>query len=283
MIGMLVSVAREKATAFNFEKLAPRCDGEDCPGNRARWHGLLRRSDGLRFEGHWYCSSECFRTPFEFRLRLLLSGTALTSHTSRHRMPLGLTLLSRGIIRHDQLQSALQHQRDTGQLLGVSLCQLGFAEEEQIVAAVASQWGCPVYPADRSSECRHLVPRLLQEKHLMIPIHWVAATRDLYLAFARSVNHTLLYSIERMLDCHTVPCFINETELLERLRRVSSLEQDSEIAIETAASSHEICGSVVSYAQQIGAQEARLLGCDGHLWIRLIGARVPFDLLFRHN
>jgi hypothetical protein len=198
-------------------------------------------------------------------------------------MPLGLVLLSRGVIRHDQLQSALQHQRATGRLFGECLCHLGFANEDQIVAAIASQWGCPVYLAERSSECDHLIPRLLQQEHLMLPIHWVPTTRDLYVAFARSVNHTVLYSIERMLECHTIPCFIKESEVVSRLSSTISDSQDSEIAIETSVSVQEISGSAVSYAQQTGAEEVRLLGCGPHLWIRLQGHHSRFDLLFRRS
>jgi hypothetical protein len=243
MITTLVDMARNKANALNLQTLAPLCDGESCPGNRARWHGLLRRSDGLRFEGRWYCGADCFRDAFEYRIRRLSAG----------------------------------------ELFGRVLLRLGFASEDQIVAAIASQWGSPVYPVERSSECQHMIPQLLQEQHLMTPIHWVPATRDLYVAFTRAVNHSLLYSIESMLECHTIPCFIKDSSLTERLRNAASTTPESEISIETRATAQEMCGSVVSYAQQVGAEEVRLLACDTHFWIRIQTDHRHFDLLFRRS
>jgi len=283
MITTLVDMARNKANALNLQTLAPLCDGENCPGNRARWHGLLRRSDGLRFEGRWYCGANCFRDAFEYRIRRLSAEHLGPQQKARHRMPIGLILLSRGIVRHDQLLTAMQQQRATGELFGRVLLRLGFASEDQIVAAIASQWGSPVYPVERSSECHHMIPQLLQEQHLMTPIHWVSAARDLYVAFTRAVNHSLLYSIESMLECHTIPCFIKDSSLTERLRNAASTTPESEISIETRATTQEMCGSVVSYAQQVGAEEIRLLACDTHFWIRIQTDHRHFDLLFRRN
>ncbi len=283
MITDLVEMARTTTNGLNFDRLAPRCDNEGCPGNRARWHGLLRRFDGLRFDGGWYCSAHCFRAALEFRIGRLFAEHVTSQHTARHRMPIGLILLSRGTVHHDQLLTAMQQQRAIGGLFGQILVQLGFATEEQVVAAVASQWGCPVYPVGRSSECQHLVPQLLQERYLMTPIHWVPATRDLYVAFTRTVNHTLLYSIQRMLECHTIPCFISDSSLSERVGRGTNDIPDSEVSIETRTNTREICETVLGYTQQTGAEEVRVFACDTHFWIRMENESRHFDLLFRRD
>lgn len=283
MITTLVDMARNTASGLSLETLAPLCDGEKCPGNRARWHGLLRRSDGIRFDGGWYCGADCFRDALEFRIRRLSAEHVATQQAARHRMPIGLILLSRGFVRHDQLLAAMQHQRANGGLIGRILLQLGCASEDQIVAAIASQWGCPVYPVERSTQCRHMIPQVLQEQYLMTPIHWLPGTRDLYVAFTRAVNHTLLYSIQRMLDCHAIPCFIKDSSLTERQSRGASDTPESEVSIETRASIQEICGSVVGYSQQTGAEEVRILTCDSYFWIRMQTNQRHFDLLFRRD
>ena len=281
MIQNLVRFTQRQSPFFDLQNLAPQCAWPRCIRSGARWTALLRRREGMSFEGHWYCGLDCLQLAVEGRLQRLLADRPLNVQPARHRMSLGLILLSRGIIRHDQLHAALQAQRQSSLLFGECLRQLNFATEDQVTAALATQWGCPVYPANRETRCHHIVPHLLQEEHHVIPLHWVEPTRDLYMAFTQQIDHTVLYSVGNMLDCHTQPCVVNQSVIERHLPRPRSSSDGREVVIIARSTLPEMVRTVVSYAQQTDSESIRTIACGLYIWVRLLGAHGPFDLFFR--
>ena len=59
----------------------------------------------------------------------------------RLRMRLGDLLVSQSIISDDQLQLALQQQKQNGRKLGATLLELGFLTETQLLSFLAQQLG----------------------------------------------------------------------------------------------------------------------------------------------
>ncbi len=279
MIEALVNAARGKASSIDWEKLAPICAAESCR-RRTRWQGMLHRSEGVRFEGRWYCGPECLREQLETRFERLLNERKTMTDSPLHRTPLGLLLLSRGILERVQLNEVLRAHRETGERFGKCVRRLGLANENQITAALAVQWGCPVYPGGGMSNCGRLIPRLLQETHRMAPMHWVEPGRCLFVGFEQKVEYTLLFAIEQMLDCHTEPCMVQESELERRLRGKFA-DGDDEVYFASARSAKEMAASVASYVRQLGASRVRVQGCPDHVWVRFERDALSFDLLFR--
>ncbi|MGN5139059.1 GspE/PulE family protein [Aeromonas sp. 164P] len=63
----------------------------------------------------------------------------------RLKMRLGDLLVQERIIADDQLQLALQQQRQTGRKLGATLVELGFISETQLLTFLARQLGVPLF------------------------------------------------------------------------------------------------------------------------------------------
>ena len=59
----------------------------------------------------------------------------------RLRMRLGDLLVSQNIVTEDQLQIALQQQKQNGRKLGATLLELGFLSEHQLLTFLAQQLG----------------------------------------------------------------------------------------------------------------------------------------------
>lgn len=271
-----------RPSTLDWESLLPQCALPHCQHRRGRLQGLLHRGEGVRCGDDWYCSPDCLHEYLVGRI-VSLQRRSSDNQVLNHRLPLGLVLLSRGHVEHDTLQLALALQRSTGVRIGECLRKLSAVSEHQITNALAAQWSCPVYPPDRGSECRALIPHHLQEFHRMLPVHFVESTRDLYIAFEQFVDYTVLLAVESMLGCRTRPCVLAETELRRRLREGPFATDHAEIVLaSTAIAPLEFARAIVSYIQETGADQIRLLACGAHLWARLYGPR-PLDLLVRRS
>ncbi len=87
--------------------------------------------------------------------------------------PLGEVLVEERLISRDQLQSALNRQRDTGRPLGKILLEMGVVDEEALVEAVSRQLGVPyidlvAFPPSASVAC--LIPKDVAQRHACIPV-----------------------------------------------------------------------------------------------------------------
>jgi hypothetical protein len=96
--------------AAKLKVIISRC--ESCHKLLALRH-LSARKAGIRMLGNWYCSSRCFRSAAEQEvLRLLKPGMEQVAHVSR--MPLGLNLISRGLLTIEQLRRDRRTPRAPG-------------------------------------------------------------------------------------------------------------------------------------------------------------------------
>jgi type IV pilus assembly protein PilB len=88
---------------------------------------------------------------------------------------LGNVLIERGYLTLEQLQSALSHQQKSGRsrLLGEILIELELCSEEQVVEAVADEYGVPfarLEPRLADARIVDLLPREFIERHLVFPL-----------------------------------------------------------------------------------------------------------------
>jgi len=236
---------------------------------------------GILLGGVRYCIEECLEGAL---VDAVTRAAPAVEARSWHRVPLGLSMLSRGEISREQLRSALDAQREHGEgRIGEWLQRLGLASELQVTAALARQWSCPVSKINsvvQRSAAGPQVPFTLLAEFAMIPLEYVPSTRTLFVAFAEGIEYHVLYSIERMLDCRTEACMALPSVVEISLNQLGPQRGRSEMVFESVVSIPEICRIVRSYCVRISAEELRLARCGRYVWIRLLrGTRSPLDLL----
>jgi predicted metallopeptidase len=199
----------------------------------------------------------------------------------RHRIPLGLLLLSRRQISSRQLQQAVARQRAHSETsIGECLQQLGAISEQQVTTAVAAQWGCPTFFAPVLENLEpHFVPAELLLRHEMVPVHWNPHQRLLYLGFLRAVNYPALGAVEKVLACRVEPCFLRASELRHALSHIHEQKSGGLAAFAPGLGPEQIAEIVLSYAAQTGAEEIRTAITPEYIWARMTAAQ-PLDLIF---
>jgi hypothetical protein len=244
---------------------------------------MFRHDPVVRIEGAAYCVDSCLEPALRQAVERVQTATRRVP--AAHRIPLGLLLLSRQQLTAEQLRAALEAQRSAGcGRIGEWLQKLGFVSEEQVTAALARQWSCPVLLSSLLARDPHSVPQVpaaLLRWRFMLPVAFVKASSTLHVAFGDALDYVSLYALEQMLGCRTEPCLVSPTRLRSRLECLPVREQ-SQAVFDHLTEIAEIARTIRSYAAHLSASEVRLTRCGPHLWVRLLRtSRPPFDLLVR--
>ncbi len=260
---------------------APRCGSPTCTSKNL-FRAFARRHRGLTIEGSWFCTAECFEQVIKGKLEELMLSENKPTRAHSSRVPLGLLLLSRGILTSEQLKLALEHQRLTQVDFGAAAQHLGFATQEQITAAVAAQWACPVFAVGgRPLGTQMRIPRRLIELYELLPVHYAENERRLMVGFVRSVQHQILSTIEHITSCTAVPCFITAHEYQTHLDNPSEPPPpDHEVIVDQIVDTAEMARTTKQHVVDLGADKVRLGKCRDYLWARIWGKH-EMDLLFR--
>ena len=117
------------------------------------------------------------------------------------RLRLGESLVDKGLITHEQLQDALEHQSLRGhkKLLGEVLVELNFVSEEQVMEVLAEGYGLPfVTQTAKIADPKivELLPREFLEEHSVLPLSKVRGV--LTVAVSEPANLYLVEEIERL-------------------------------------------------------------------------------------
>lgn len=269
--------------SLSFERFFLRCDSDACPHRGKIWPPWRRKPDTMEFQGQQYCSVACAQVVFELETSRLLQ-MAQQSKQKPHRIPLGLLLLSRGVINNSQLKEALRAQRENGRgRLGQWLQELGAMTENDLVAALGVQWGCPVFPLKQHEaylQCANMLPLWLLEFAHILPVHFVSESRTLYLVFTERIDRTLVRAIEQMLDCHAAPCVASESAVSQAFERIRGFYRPQETVFDTLRQPGEIAAAVGECAIKLRALHTQVTRAADHIWFRLQNATETHDLLF---
>ncbi len=257
----------------------------NCVHQRSLFGRLRGNGSCVSFEGSHWCLDQCLEHALAASVR---RAEPAAPHRISHRIPLGLLLLSRRELTPEQLRIGLEEQQRRGHgKIGAWLQALGYVSEEQLTAALARQWSCPVsriHSFVHRSAPAPQIPLELLEKFLMVPVEYVAATRTLFVAFAEGVDHGVLYAIEQMMECRTQPCMAVPSFVQTVLQALAAQNRKSEFVFEHISDTEEFCRIVRSYCKRLGISEIRLARCGGYRWIRLLSrSHAPFDLLLRFS
>jgi Type II secretion system (T2SS), protein E, N-terminal domain len=265
-------------------RLSSRCAGSVCPKRGKLWPYWLDRSDGVDFEGRWYCGRVCLESVLAGRVHALLS-TSLVEKPRSHRLPLGLLLVDRGVISAAQLREALRLQREAGHgRVGDWLRQTADLSVQQLTAALGQQWGCPVFPLEQQAApiaWSDRIPLPLLESAAAVPAYASSDGRILHLAFCDRVDHALLYAVEQMLLCHTFPCVAPATAIQTQLEKFALLTSGNDTSFDTVRESPEMTWTICNYAAELNARRLVLARAASYIWVRFFRAGPARDLLFR--
>jgi hypothetical protein len=242
---------------------------------------------GIKMNEGWYCSSSCFTTAAEKKVTELLKSS--TERTVRSpRMPLGLSLINRGMLTRTQFKAAADKQKEVGGEIGEILVKNGSVSEEQVTSVLAALWGCPVFTVPKNiAQSGVRIPSSLIQLYSAIPLHYVAATKVLLVGFVHGVEYGLLYAIEQITGCKTQPCFVTRSEFQAQMEHIKLAEEQlGEIAprgvsIENVQNPGEMASILCGYGVDLEAEEASIGKCMEFVWARLKSGSKEFDLLFR--
>ena len=120
------------------------------------------------------------------------------------RVRLGDVLLEQGVITQEQLSEALQRQKEPGnkKLLGELLVSLNFCAEDDIIAALARNYGVPyakINPKLVDASVIDSLPREFLDRHKVLPLFKVRQT--LTVAMAEPSNMFLVDEMSQISGC----------------------------------------------------------------------------------
>ena len=123
---------------------------------------------------------------------------------TKKKMRIGQLLLERGVVTDEQIEIALEEQKETGRskLIGEILVELGICTENQISSALAETCGVPyatVNPKLCDPAVVEILPRDFLEEHIVLPLFKVQDV--LTVAISEPSNVFLIDEIERLSDC----------------------------------------------------------------------------------
>lgn len=121
-----------------------------------------------------------------------------------NKMQLGQLLLARGVITSEQIDKALDEQREKGhrKLLGELLVEMGYCTENQIASALAEAYGVPyaqIGPKICDPKIVESLPREFLEEHCILPLFKVRGV--LTVAVSEPTNVFLIDEIARVSGC----------------------------------------------------------------------------------
>jgi hypothetical protein len=260
------SSSRRSTRAF------PACANPRCASG---WLQLWRQRRVPVVEGGWLCSPACTRARVEDLLRREYAGAGpVPPH--RHRVPIGLVLLTQGWITHQHLKEGLEAQRNaaradpgSGMRLGEWLVAHRGLNEARLTHALGLQWSCPVFSLERHGDNLPvtIIPRLLSESFGFVPLR-LTSSGMLYLAFEDRIDHSLALAIERMTSLRVESGLLSTTEFAEAHRRLSEGRFAPARMIE-AASVDLLAEAFSRLIEKEKPAEARLVRVRDLLWLRL--------------
>jgi len=134
----------------------------------------------------------------------MAEGKAMSQIAVEKKMQLGQLLLARGVVTAEQIEKALNEQKEKGhhKLLGELLVEMNYCSENQIASALAQGYGVPyaqVSPKICDPKAIEILPREFLEEHIVLPLFKVYDV--LTVAVSEPTNVFLMDEIERISGC----------------------------------------------------------------------------------
>jgi len=173
---------------------------------------------------------------------------------------LGELLVKENLISPQQLQEALQYQKQQGGKLGYNLVKLGFVKDEEITQLLSRQYGVPSINLARfeiDPSVIKLVPAETAQKYQIIPLSRAGA--NLTIAMVDPTNVFAMDDIKFMTGYNVEPVVASETAIMDSIEKyygsVHSLQIKEEMdkLVETDDFSDDV--EVLEEGDEIDLQE----------------------------
>jgi len=133
---------------------------------------------------------------------------------------IGEILVREGLITHDQLNLALQDQRESGTRIGYSLVALGFVKETDLTRTLARQYRMPAVDLTNfeiDPRIARLIPGEMAVKHLVLPLK--RDGRTLTVAMADPTSTGVLDDLKFITRCDIFPVIAGEYTIRNAIER----------------------------------------------------------------
>ena len=133
---------------------------------------------------------------------------------------IGELLLKEKRITAEQLQEALNYQRQNGGKLGLNLIKLGFVKDDEVTALLSRQYGVPSINLTQFEIDQSVIKLILADtaqKYQIVPLSRSGAT--LTIAITDPTNVFAMDDIKFMTGYNVEPVVASETSLEEAIER----------------------------------------------------------------
>jgi type IV pilus assembly protein PilB len=144
---------------------------------------------------------------------------------------LGDLLVREGLITREQLEKALQEQRQNGTRVGYNLVKLGFIQETELTKMLARQYKMPAVDLSKfevDPRIAKLIPGDLAIKHLVLPLK--RDGRTLTVAMADPTNLGVLDDLKFITRYDIFPVIGGEFTLKGAIEKLYETNADSQVA-----------------------------------------------------
>jgi type IV pilus assembly protein PilB len=143
---------------------------------------------------------------------------------------LGDLLVREGLITREQLEKALQEQRQSGTRVGYNLVKLGFIQETELTKMLARQYKMPAVDLSRfevDPRIAKLIPADLAIKHLVLPLK--RDGRTLTVAMADPTNLGVLDDLKFITRYDIFPVIGGEFTLKSAIEKLYETTADTQV------------------------------------------------------
>ena len=133
---------------------------------------------------------------------------------------IGELLVKEKRITPEQLQQALNHQKESGGKLGYNLVKMGFVQDEEITALLSKQYGVPsinLAQFDIDAAVVKLIPAETAHKYQIVPLSRSGAT--LTIAMTDPTNVFAMDDIKFMTGYNVEPVVASETAVTDAIQK----------------------------------------------------------------
>ena len=268
----------------------PNCNRKGCTKIRSEFSLFLSRRRPAHFEGHAFCSDSCLDMHVEYELTEKWHRLLWEKNRRIPRPKIGTILLQSAFITPDQLDEAVNLQRQTQKgRLGDWLLRLGFVEEHQITMALARQYGLPLInlrDSDTRSEAIRMIPGKVAKCSSLLPVGYDDSHDSLRIAVTGPVNFNSQEAVRRMVHKGILTYIGDESAIELLIEQWYELEERDLSNVPTYSSLDELLeigkGLAATAANQRADNiQAELL--EDFFWARLDFGPRSRHLFYRHT
>ncbi len=140
---------------------------------------------------------------------------------------LGEMLIAKGLLDQDDLDNALELQKERGDRIGRILIDLGFVAPRDVLTTLSEQLGLELLSADQfpeiAIEIERITPRFMRQ-YKFLPVARDEST--LWLAMADPLDFETIAVIRRFSGCDIVTALAAETDILDAIDKAHGREEE---------------------------------------------------------